>query len=719
MPAAARRKPDLLLLDEPTNHLDAESVAWLERFLQEYHGTVVAVTHDRYFLDNVAGWILELDRGARHPVGGQLLALARAEGAAARAGGEGRRGAPAHARRASSSGSAWRRAPARPRARPASTRTRRSSPRPRRPSGRADKLQISIPPGPRLGDLVVEAEHLTKGFGDRLLIDDFSFSLPPRRHRRRHRPERRGQDHAVPHARRAQERARRRGALEGRPDRAARVRRPVAATRSTPTRPSTRRSPAASTTSWSAAARSTAARTSPASTSRAPTSRSAVGDLSGGERNRAAPREGAADGRQRAAARRAHQRPRRRHAARARGRAARVPGLRGGDQPRSLVPRPHRHPRARVRGRLRGARGSRATSPTTRPIATSASAPTPTSPTASSTSRWSAEVSTLDLTPEKMVAGGEALARDADGRVVMIEGAIPGEPVRVEITTAKKSFARGRVLEVLDASPDRTAPPCRHVLAGCGGCEWQHIAPAAQRRLPARHRRRRAARGSARCADADALVRRSGRAAPTRTSAPSVRVLVRKGRPAFRRAGFARSGRWSTRAWSRTRCSTTSSRDAHVRRRHRGRAPLRGPDGRAARRSRTRPPGTSPCPTDVVTIGADELERGLDRDVRRGGRRSAVADLGHLVLPEPGRRRRRAGRGGASRRCPTTPRPSSTSTRASACSPGVVARPGRQVLAIEGNPAAVKDARHNLAADDVTVDARRRRPLGRRCPPTS
>ena len=84
VPAAAAA-PDLLLLDEPTNHLDAESVAWLERHLEEYKGTVVAVTHDRYFLDNVAGWILELDRGARHPVQGQLLVLARAEaGAAAR-----------------------------------------------------------------------------------------------------------------------------------------------------------------------------------------------------------------------------------------------------------------------------------------------------------------------------------------------------------------------------------------------------------------------------------------------------------------------------------------------------------------------------------------------------------------------------------------------------------------------------------------------------------
>ena len=89
--------PDLLLLDEPTNHLDAESVAWLERFLSEYQGTVVAVTHDRYFLDNVAGWILELDRGARHPLARQLLLVAGAEGAAARRGGEAGVGPPAHA----------------------------------------------------------------------------------------------------------------------------------------------------------------------------------------------------------------------------------------------------------------------------------------------------------------------------------------------------------------------------------------------------------------------------------------------------------------------------------------------------------------------------------------------------------------------------------------------------------------------------------------------
>ena len=118
------RSPDLLLLDEPTNHLDAESVAWLEQFLKDYSGTVVAVTHDRYFLDNVAGWILELDRGSRHSVGGQLLVLARAEAEPARAGREGGDQAAADARSASWSGSACRRARGRRRARPASTRTR-------------------------------------------------------------------------------------------------------------------------------------------------------------------------------------------------------------------------------------------------------------------------------------------------------------------------------------------------------------------------------------------------------------------------------------------------------------------------------------------------------------------------------------------------------------------------------------------------------------------
>ena len=89
----------------------------------------------------------------------------------------------------------------------------------------------------------------------------------------------------------------------------------------------------------------------------------------------------------------------------------------------------------------------------------------------------------MEIVAEKVVAGGEALAREADGRVVMIEGAIPGERVEVELTTKKKSFARGHVTAVLDPSPDRVAPPCEFVAAGCGGCEWQHIAPDAQRAL--------------------------------------------------------------------------------------------------------------------------------------------------------------------------------------------------------------------------------------------
>ncbi len=121
--------PDLLLLDEPTNHLDAESVAWLERHLEEYKGTVVAVTHDRYFLDNVAGWILELDRGRGHPLQGQLLLLARAEAGAARAGGaQGRRPRADDRRRARVGAREPARAGARSR-RPASRATRSCSPR--------------------------------------------------------------------------------------------------------------------------------------------------------------------------------------------------------------------------------------------------------------------------------------------------------------------------------------------------------------------------------------------------------------------------------------------------------------------------------------------------------------------------------------------------------------------------------------------------------------
>jgi len=169
-------KPDMLLLDEPTNHLDAESVAWLERHLAEFPGTVVAVTHDRYFLDNVAGWILELDRGAGIPWEGNYSSwlkqkdqrLALEEKAA-----DARRrtlqrelewmGQSAQARRTKS------------KARIAAYEQMVAEEK----QATLDQAQIVIPAGPRLGDHVIEADKISKGFGDRLLIDDLSFKLPP------------------------------------------------------------------------------------------------------------------------------------------------------------------------------------------------------------------------------------------------------------------------------------------------------------------------------------------------------------------------------------------------------------------------------------------------------------------------------------------------------------------------------------------------------------
>ncbi|GIU87408.1 MAG: energy-dependent translational throttle protein EttA [Acidimicrobiia bacterium] len=170
-------KPDLLLLDEPTNHLDAESVAWLERHLQEYPGTVVAVTHDRYFLDNVAGWILELDRGRGIPWEGNYSSwLAQKEQRLAQ-----EEKADEARRRTLQRELEWIRMA--PRARQAKGKARINAyeqlvAQAEAAERRADRLQISIPPGPRLGDLVVECDHLRKGYGDRLLIDDLSFSLP-------------------------------------------------------------------------------------------------------------------------------------------------------------------------------------------------------------------------------------------------------------------------------------------------------------------------------------------------------------------------------------------------------------------------------------------------------------------------------------------------------------------------------------------------------------
>jgi energy-dependent translational throttle protein EttA len=167
--------PDLLLLDEPTNHLDAESVAWLERHLAEYKGTIVAVTHDRYFLDNVAGWILELDRARGIPYEGNYSSWLEQK----------------QARLAQEE----RTEKARQKTIAAELEWVRQNPKGRQTKQKArlanfealvaqernvklDEVQIHIPAGPRLGDVVVQAEHLRKGFGDRLLVDDLSFSLP-------------------------------------------------------------------------------------------------------------------------------------------------------------------------------------------------------------------------------------------------------------------------------------------------------------------------------------------------------------------------------------------------------------------------------------------------------------------------------------------------------------------------------------------------------------
>ena len=169
-------RPDMLLLDEPTNHLDAESVAWLERFLEEYPGTVVAVTHDRYFLDNVAGWILELDRGKGLPFEGNYSAWLEAKG---------KRLAQEEKEESSRQRTIrqeleWVRQS--PRARQAKNKARITAYErlvAESNEGGLEHQQITIPAGPRLGDLVIETNHISKAYGDRLLIDDLTFRLPP------------------------------------------------------------------------------------------------------------------------------------------------------------------------------------------------------------------------------------------------------------------------------------------------------------------------------------------------------------------------------------------------------------------------------------------------------------------------------------------------------------------------------------------------------------
>ena len=170
------QKPDLLLLDEPTNHLDAESVLWLEQFLSKYEGTVVAITHDRYFLDNVAQWILELDRGRAYPYEGNYSTYLETK--AARLKVEGQKDAKRAKRLAEELD--WVRQNAKGRQVKSKSRLARYEEMAAE-AEKARKLdfeEIQIPMGPRLGNIVVDVENLSKGFGDRLLIDDLSFSLP-------------------------------------------------------------------------------------------------------------------------------------------------------------------------------------------------------------------------------------------------------------------------------------------------------------------------------------------------------------------------------------------------------------------------------------------------------------------------------------------------------------------------------------------------------------
>ena len=170
------RKPDILLLDEPTNHLDAETVSWLEHHLHQYPGTVIAVTHDRYFLDNVAGWILELDRGYGIPWKGNYSSWLEQKQERLRQ----EEKSESHHQKTLQRELEWIRMT--PKARQVKSKARISAYEKlltRESASRAGDLEIYIPPGPRLGNLVVQAENVSKGYGDRLLVENMSFFLPP------------------------------------------------------------------------------------------------------------------------------------------------------------------------------------------------------------------------------------------------------------------------------------------------------------------------------------------------------------------------------------------------------------------------------------------------------------------------------------------------------------------------------------------------------------
>ncbi len=342
-------QPDLLLLDEPTNHLDAESVGWLERHLHEYPGAVVAVTHDRYFLDNVAGWILELDRGRGIPFQGNYSSWL-----------EQKQARLAHEEKQESARQRtltreleWVRMSA-------SSRLTKNKARLARydallaeeRNAKIDSVEIHIPAGERLGDVVVEADGVSKAYGDRLLIDDLSFSLP---------------------------RAGIVGVIGGNGAGKTTLLRMITGTEQPDSGvlrvgetvelsyvDQSRDALDGEKTVWeeisggdekiSVGGHTMNSRAYVSSFNfKGSDQQKKVGNLSGGERNRLHLAKLLQTAGQPAAARRALQRPRRGHPSRARGGAAGVPGMRGGGIARSLVPGSDRHPRARLRGRLPGA----------------------------------------------------------------------------------------------------------------------------------------------------------------------------------------------------------------------------------------------------------------------------------------------------------------------------------------------------------------------------
>ena len=343
------RAPDLLLLDEPTNHLDAESVAWLEQHLAEYKGTIVAVTHDRYFLDNVAGWILELDRGKGIPYQGNYsswLEQKQARLAQEERSEKGRE-------RTIAAELEWVRT--NPKGKPAPKSKARLARYEElvaeERNVKLDEVQIHIPPGPRLGEKVLTANDLRKGFGEKLLIEDLSFDLP-----------RAGIVGVIGANGAGKTTLFRMITGEESPDDGTLE---LGDTVQLAYVDQSRDALDPEKTVWEEISdgyehlkvgdREVNSRQYTAGFNfKGSDQQARIGKLSGGERNRVHLAKLLRSGGQPAAARRAHERPRRGHAARARGRAARVPRLRGDHLPRPLVPRPRRHPRARLRGRLAG-----------------------------------------------------------------------------------------------------------------------------------------------------------------------------------------------------------------------------------------------------------------------------------------------------------------------------------------------------------------------------